>query len=164
MKYLKVSLFLLAALVTVGLSACKKMANTPPAATFVQFNYDSTTTVQFLKPVGTYATSNGEFQLLVNNSTSTFELFVSNLTGGTFDVASGQAAIIYASPATTGSGNLINVSSATSGTVVITTYSTTEVAGTFSFSGKDVAGNTYKVTSGTFTTTYSKASTVDYFF
>jgi len=164
MKHLKVSLFLLATLVAIGLSACKKMANTPPASTYVQFRYDSTTYVEFLKPVGTYATSNGEFQLLVNNSTSTFELFVNNLTAGTFTVASGQAEIIYASPATTGSGNLINVSSATSGTVVITAYSTTEVAGTISFSGKDVAGNTYTVTEGTFTTGYSKASTVDYLF
>ena len=156
--------FFVAILVSIGLSACKKIANTPPASTFVKFNYDSTTTVQFMNPVGTYATSNGEFQLLVNNSTSTFELFVNNLTAGTFTVASGQAEIIYASPATTGSGNLINVSSATSGTVVITAYSTTEVAGTISFSGKDVAGNTYTVTEGTFTTGYSKASTVDYLF
>jgi hypothetical protein len=34
------------------------------------------------------------------------------------------------------------------------------VAGTFSFSGKDPAGNTYKVTNGNFITGYSSVTTI----
>jgi len=162
MKHLKVSFFLLGIMVAIGLSACKKIANSPPALTNVYFTFDSTLSVSFLHPVGTYATSNGEFELYANNgTTATFEIYVTkNLSAGTYDIASGQAEIVYASAATSGSGSLINASVATSGTVVISTYSTTEVAGTFSFSGKDPAGNTYKVTNGNFITGYSSVTTI----
>ena len=163
MKHLKRPLFVIAVFVAIGLSACKKGDDTPAG---VSFQLDSTTPVKFLNPVGTYGTSNGGFELSANNgTTANFELFVlNNLHTGSFDIASDQAQIVYASPLTTGSGSLIAVPSALSGTVVITTYSKTTVAGTFSFSGKDLEGNTYNVTDGTFSTGYSSVATIPVMF
>ena len=163
MKYLKRSLFVIAVFVTMDLSSCKKGDDTPAG---VSFQFDSTTAVKFLNPAGTYGTSTGEFELTATNRTNaTLQLFVtSNLAVGSFDIASGAAAVVYASPSTTGSDNLIAVPKANSGTIVITSYTSTTVAGKFSFSGTDLAGKVYTVTNGTFTTSYSKVNTIPLMF
>ena len=161
MKYAGVSRLLVVILVMATLSACKKMANTVPGSTSISFKFNGSSIVKFQNTSGIYATNSTEFELSAGNAGSSIQLNMGpNFTSGTFDIASGKATIIYTGPTISGAAAGSNVYRATSGTVVITSYSTTAVSGTFAFTGTSLSGTTCTVDSGKFITGYTSTTTI----
>jgi hypothetical protein len=161
MKQRKILLLLFVVFAVACIGSCKKMANTVPGSTSISFKFNGSSIVKFQNTSGIYATNSTEFELSAGNTSSSIQLNMGpNFTSGTFDIASGKATIIYTGPIISGAAAGSNVYRATSGTVVITSYSTTAVSGTFAFTGTSLSGTTCTVDSGKFITGYTSTTTI----
>jgi len=94
--------------------------------------------------------SKGAFQITgtFNTTTNVYLAVPDNAKVGSFDLATGLGAATFVS----GSSNEYF---GDSGTITITSFTSTTVAGTFQFNGTDISnGNTCTITSGTFQANY----------
>jgi len=145
MKLLKWT-FLAATLLTFSLSACKKSASNAKVNNSLSLKFNGTA----------YSTSNvsgsygsGVLQIIGTfNTPANVYLAVDSAKTGTFDLATHGSATFSLSQ-----GNAYFVDS---GTITITSFTGSTVAGTFQFNGTNISnGSTCVVTSGTFQTSYS---------
>jgi hypothetical protein len=164
MKNLKVLLLFTAGFFVIWLSACKKPVNNGPytdGSVVFQFN-SAKTIVSLSNAVGMYALNTGGFEVAASNSSaSSIQIIVpQNFTAGKYDIASGKAQISFtpSSDYSVNGGGYAYI--ATSGTLVINSYTTTEVQGTFAFHGKNALGDTCNVFGGVLASGYSRTTTL----
>lgn len=141
--------FLALTLITFTLSSCKKSSNSKPASNSISLKFNGTAYNTTTNISG--SSSKGAMQIVGSfNTTTTVDLTIpSDVAIKSFDIASGAGAASFAS----GSANEYF---ADSGTITITSLTSTTVGGTFQFDGTDVlTGSTCTVTSGTFQTSYT---------
>ena len=146
MKKIKPALLMLTVLV-LAFSSCKKKDTKPKTAALnVSFKFNGTAYTS-ATPIAIYSLSQHALVLTgAFGTTSALSLAVtSGVQVGTFDIASGAAALIFTTGTTLSDSNL-----ATTGSVVITTFTTTTVSGTFQATTTDLASNAGTITSGTF--------------
>lgn len=134
-------------------SSCKKSSITPKVAEqsiSLKFNGTAYTSPS---PNARYFRSQNSFQIMGNFGTKSavYVVIPLNFKVGSFDIATNQAGTTFFTGA-----NLQDTYMGTSGTVVITSFTSTTVAGTFEFASKHLSGITGTVTSGQFQANYSK--------
>jgi hypothetical protein len=144
MKQIKSALIILTVFASV-LSSCKKSSTNPATSYSISLKVNGTAKTS-TTPVAVYYKSLGTLQVSGAFGTSqAVSLTINNVKTGSFDVSTGDAAAIYTPDATLNDSYIGDT-----GTVVITTFTTTTVSGTFSFSGTSIAGPTGTITNGTF--------------
>ena len=138
---------LLAVFVILLIVSCRKVAVMPtyPSAISLEFNGNPVTAKN---PVAVYDSSKSALQLMGQTTGNVIEVVVNGKMGlGTFDITTGQASINYR----VGS----DVYTATSGSVVVTSFTNIQVMGSFEFAAVDTAMVAGTGTKGTFTTPYT---------
>ena len=146
--------FLALSLITLTLNSCKKSGTTPttPKVTHtltLKYNGNDYTASTF--SVG-YSTMVGLQMsgIFDPNTAMTFSIY-SGVKVGSFDISSGNAGTYFTAGTTAPKSY-----TGTTGTITITSFTSTTVAGTFQFTGTDIAdGSTCTVTNGTFQTSYT---------
>jgi hypothetical protein len=149
MKLIRLSFFVLA-LVAFGLNSCKKSSEstTKKTTNTVALKYNGTA---YSTSTITAAYSKGALQIIATFSTTTsvYLAIVSDVKVGSFDLATGAGAGTF----TLGTSNAIL---GDTGTITITSFTGTTVAGSFTFSGPNLTGSgTGDITEGTFQTSYT---------
>jgi len=145
MKITKTILLFAAAFMLMTVS-CKK-SNNKPATVAVSMTFKFNGTAQTTKLlVATYYKSQATVQIAGTNGAQGLSLMIQNPKTGTFDMATDQTLLLSYSSA----ADFDHTYVASTGKVVITTFSSTNIAGTFSFSGTDGLGDAGAVTEGSF--------------
>ena len=141
--------FLLALLFILLFVSCKKVAETPTDSSTISLKFNGNP-VTATNPSAIYSPSKNALQIMGQTSGNvTDEVVVNaNMGLGTFDITTGQASVDYS----IGS----DVYTATSGSVIITSFTNTQVTGSFEFAALDTAMVAGAGTNGTFTTPYTK--------
>lgn len=147
MKSLKWA-FLALTLFAFALNSCKKSSDNKPVTNSVALKFNGTA---YSTSTITAAYSKGALQIIgtyVDGSTL-YIAIPSNVKVGSFDLTTGAAAATFSTSAT-------EAFIGDSGTITITSFTSTAVAGTFAFTGPDASNShTGTATSGTFQTTYA---------
>jgi hypothetical protein len=142
--------FLALTLITFTLSSCKKSSNSKPASNSVSLKFNGTAYNTTSNITG--AVSKGALQIVgaFNTTTTVYIVVTGGLAVGSFDIASGAGAATFSTGAS-------NDYIADSGTITITSLTSTTIAGTFQFDGTDAISGiaTCTVTNGTFNTSYT---------
>jgi len=117
-----------------------------PAAASLKFKFNGTAQTASLV-VATYYKSQGTVQIVgqVGNQTQGLNLMINNIKIGTFDVAGNDVIASY-STAT----DLDHTYTGATGNVVVTTFTSSTIAGTFTFTGTNGSNQTGTITEGTF--------------
>ncbi len=119
---------------------------------FVTFKVDGVAKNSVSQVATVYASSGNSFQIIAKiNGTEVFSILVNSLAVNTFDVVKNNAILAYGLDST-----FPNTYTATAGTVTITSYTSDTVAGTFQFTGSNLAGATKAITEGSFSCKYIK--------
>ncbi len=136
-------LFLIAAASTVLFCSCSKKNNPAPFNPVVSFKFNNTVFSS------TNITTSFPHDSIIMNSQfagqSAVTLNIPNAKVGTFDVATSGATFKFANGA-----GLQDVFTATSGTIVVTSLSSTTIEGTFAVSTDNVGGVSATITDGQF--------------
>jgi hypothetical protein len=149
----QIKFFFLALTVCVlAFNSCKKSSTKPKVAAqsiSLKFNGTSYTSSTLF---ASYGKSLNALQVVgtIGTTASVYLAIPLNFKVGTFDIASSQAAATFSNGA-----NLQDTYMATSGSIVITSFTSTTVAGTFQFTGSDMSNVAGTVTSGQFTANYT---------
>jgi len=143
MKKLKPILVLCLALAFIGTS-CKKSSTNPTSAVSMSLKFNGTAKTSNTV-IADYIKSEGTLQVMGKFGNEGLSLMISGIKAGTFDVG-GDAVI--ASYSTTADFN--NTYLGSSGTVVISSFNSSTVTGTFSFAGSTIDGKNGTVTEGKF--------------
>ena len=125
-------------------ASCKK-SNTNPTTTVsmsLKFNGTTKTTSTILAD---YIKSENNLQIIGKFGNEAVSISIVNIKAGTFDVATDGALVSYSTTA-----DFSNTYLGTTGTVVITAFSSTSVTGTFNFTGTTIDGRPGTVTEGKF--------------
>jgi hypothetical protein len=141
-------LFLTLILFAFTLSSCKKSSNNPQtAAENISLKFNGTL-VSSPMPIATYYKSQNSLQIIgAFGTTSAVSLIIANgVQVGTFDLSNGDALLTYSTGA-----NLQDTYIGTAGNIVISTLTSTTVAGTFQFTATDLSNLTGTITEGKFT-------------
>jgi hypothetical protein len=149
MKLIRISFFVLA-LFAFGLNSCKKSSEstTKKTGSTVSLKYNGTA---YSSSTITAAYSKGALQIIgtFGTTTSVYMAIISNVKVGSFDVSTGAGAATF----TIGTSTSIL---GDAGTITITSFTSSTVAGTFTFSGSNLTGSgTGDITEGTFQTSYT---------
>jgi hypothetical protein len=147
MKNFKPTLLLFLFLGILGVSSCKKSSTKPQTAASsvsVKFNGTAYTATNI---TASYSKSQNALQIVAINGNVTTYLVVTNVKVGSFDLSTGGAAVTFSIGT--------DAYTATSGTLVITAFTSTTVTGTFQFVGTDLSSKTGTGTDGTFNTGYT---------
>jgi len=127
--------------------SCRKAAVMPTYPSTISLTFNGNL-VNAKNPVAVYDSSKTAMQLLGQTTGNVIEVVVNGKMGlGKFNILTGQASINYR----VGS----DVYTATSGSVVITSFTNAQVTGSFEFAAADTAMVTGTGTNGTFTTPYT---------
>lgn len=151
MKPIK-SVLLLLVVCALAFNSCKKN-NTPKVAPqSISLIFDGVT-FSSAAPVASYSKSQNALQVTANlgGSTSIYLTIPSNVKVGTFDIATNESAATFIFL------DLLSPFFATSGNVVITSFTSTTVAGVFQFSGENQYNLNATITSGQFQANYTAA-------
>ena len=140
-------LFLILILFTFTLSSCKKSDTNPQAAESISMKFNGTL-VSSPTPIATYFKTQNSLQIIgAFGTTSAVSLLIANgVQVGTFDLSNGEALLTYSTGA-----NLQDTFYGTAGNIVISTYTSSTVSGTFQFTGTDPSNVTGTITEGKFT-------------
>jgi hypothetical protein len=146
MKPIK-TLLLLAALFMLMPVACKKSSPKPQtAAVSMTFKFNGTAETATLV-VATYYKSQNSVQIAGSiGSSQALGLMIDNIKTGTFDLATDPTILATYSTAL----DFDHTYTGTTGTIVITTFTSDAIAGTFQFSGMNGLSQTGAVTEGSF--------------
>lgn len=126
-------------------ASCKK-SNTNPTSGAVSISLKFKGTAKTSGTVvADYIKSENNLQILGKFGNEGVSLSIANVKVGTFDVATDGALVSYSTTA-----DFNNTYMGTTGTVVITAFSSTSVTGTFNFTGSTIDGRTGAVTEGKF--------------
>jgi hypothetical protein len=148
MKSVKITFFLSLLGLTLMVASCKKDSKAPqtPASgstlTYKINGVAKTTTI----PMAAYYKSQSTLQISGGQGTEGVSLMIENPKVGTFDVVTDNILAQYVLD----SNNPVTACLGSAGTVVITTFNDTTVAGTFQFSGVDGNNKTDQITGGSF--------------
>ncbi len=148
MKSVKLTFFLSLLGLTLMVASCKKDSKNPQTSTSgytLTYKINGTAKTTTI-PVAAYYKSQATLQITGGQGTEGISLAIENPKVGTFDVATDNIIAQYVLD----SNNPITACLGTSGTVVITTFNDTTVAGTFQFSGVDGNNKTDQITAGSF--------------
>ena len=127
-------------------ASCKKSDTSPQtAAANLTFKFNGTAETSKLL-VATYYKSQGTVQILATNGTQALGLTIENIKTGTFDLSTDQTLLLSYST----TADLNHTYIGTTGNVVITTFTSDTIAGTFQFSGTDGLGDSGAITGGVF--------------
>jgi hypothetical protein len=152
MKQLK-TLLLALTVCAFAFSSCTKKSNPTPtaAAAGISLKFNGTAYTSS-SPVASYSKSQNAIQIVGNfGTTATVYLAIpSNVKVGSFDVATGEVATTFSNGV-----NLQDTFLGVSGTVVITSFTSTTVAGTFNFAATDLNSVTGNIASGQFQANYT---------
>jgi hypothetical protein len=151
MKQIKLEILLLL-LCILALGSCKKSNTTPKASVqsiAMKFNG---TAYSGSAPFASYSKSQNALQVAakLGAGTSVYLAIPSNLKVGTFDITKSEAASTFASGTA-----LSDTYIGTSGSIVITSFTSTTVAGTFQFKGTNLSSVTGDITEGKFQANYT---------
>ena len=133
-------------------SSCKKSNTAPkPAAQSISLTFNGTA-YSASAPFASYSKSQNALQVVGNfGTTATIYLAIPlNFKVGSFDIANGDAAATFSNGASLSDSYI-----ADTGTIVITSFTSTTVAGTFQFSGTDLSGVAGTATGGKFQANYT---------
>jgi hypothetical protein len=152
MKQIK-TLLLVLTVCAFAFSSCTKKSNPAPtvATPGISLKFNGTAYTSSA-PVASYSKSLNAIQIIGNfGTTATVYLAIpSGFKVGSFDVASGDVATTFSNGA-----NLQDTYIGVSGTVVITSFTSTTVVGTFNFAATDLNSVTGNITSGQFQANYT---------
>ncbi len=141
--------FLILTLFTFTLNSCKKSSNSKPASNSISLKFNGTAYSTTSNITG--SASKGALQIVgsFNTTTTVYLAIPSGVAVGSFDISSGAGAASFSS------GSADEYFGDT-GTITITSLTSTTVGGTFQFDGTDVlTGATGTVTEGKFQTSYT---------
>jgi hypothetical protein len=140
-------LFLTLILFGFTLSSCKKSNTNPQAAESISLKFNGTL-VSSSTPIATYYKSQNSLQIAgAFGTTSVVSLIIANgAQVGTFDLSNGNTLLTYSTGA-----NLQDTFYGTAGNIVISTFTSSTVTGTFQFTGTDPSNVTGAITEGKFT-------------
>ncbi len=140
-------LFLILILFAFTLSSCKKSSANPQTASSISLKFNGTL-VSSATPIATYYKTQNSLQIIgAFGTTSAVSLIIANgVQIGTFDLSNGEALLTYSTGA-----NLQDTFYGTAGNIVISTYTSSTVSGTFQFTGTDLSNVTGTITEGKFT-------------
>ncbi|WP_295673875.1 DUF6252 family protein [uncultured Mucilaginibacter sp.] len=140
--------FLALTLFAVTLNSCKKSATKPAVTSSIALKFNGTA---YSTSTITAAYKSGALQIIGSyvSGTTLYLAIPSNVKVGSFDLSTGAGAATFS---TGSSASFFG----DSGSIVITSFTSTTVAGTFAFHGTDLTtSNTCTVTEGTFQATYA---------
>ena len=145
--------FLMLAVCVLAFNSCKKSSTKPKVAAQNISLKANGTAYSSATPIAIYSKTGGT--LLITgafSATSTVVLGIGGITTtGTFDITSGTATASYVTGTTLQDAYL-----GTSGNIVVTSFTSTTVAGTFAFTGTNLAtAATETITSGQFSANYT---------
>jgi len=136
----------IAALFMLAPIACKKSSNNPQTATVsMTFTFNGTAETSKLI-VATWYKSQNAVQIIGSNGTQGLNISFSSPKTGTFDVATDPTVLVSFSTA----ADFDHTYLGTTGKIVITTFTSTTIAGTFAFSGQNGLGQSGVIANGTF--------------
>ena len=148
-------LLLIATLFILVTAACKKSSTTTPSPTAtvgMTFTFNGIAETSNLV-LATWTKSLNSIQIIGSNGTQGLNLMFSSPKVGTFDIATDPTIIASFSTAT----DFNHTYFGSTGKIVITTFTSDTIAGTFQFSGANALSQAGVITNGTFTaklTTY----------
>jgi hypothetical protein len=134
--------------IIMSFASCGKdaIAPTTPSSLSVTFNGKAITSAN---PAAEFSTAKDAMQIngQTTGNVSVEVVIYKNMQVGSFDVAGGEASIIYT--------NGTDVYTATSGTVTVSSFSIGRVTGAFQFAAMDTSAATVSGNTGSFNTAYS---------
>jgi len=140
------TLLLLAALFMLMPVACKKSSPKPQTPTVsMTFKFNGTAETASLI-VATYYKSQNTVQIAGSIGSQALDLMIENIKTGTFDLATDPTLVASFSTAL----DLDHTYLGTTGQIVITTFTSDAIAGTFQFSGMNGLGQAGAITEGAF--------------
>ena len=135
-----------------ALNSCKKSSTNPQTATNLSLKFNGTA-YSYPSATASYNASQNAIQIIgnLNNADVIYVVIPQNLKVGTFDIASGGAAVTFSTSTTNDQDSYI----ATSGSVVITSFTSSTIAGTFQATCSSLANVAGTVTEGKFQLKYT---------